>query len=123
MRLRADADLGRLRQRLRQLLPNASPFVITRILTVASELGRNALVHGGGGRCDIRPPGPGLRLLRLHFADDGPGIIDIGRALGDGYSTNGGLGLGLGGVRRLSETFEIDSAPGQGTRVRVALAC
>ena len=123
MRLTGEADLGRLRRRLRTLLPNASPFVLTRILTVASELGRNVLVHGGGGRCDILPPAPDLRLFRLRFADEGPGIVDIERALGDGYSTNGGLGLGLGGARRLSETFHIDSAPGRGTRIRVALPC
>jgi len=60
------------------------------------------------------------RGIRLEFADEGPGIADLDRAMQDGFSTGGGLGLGLGGARRLAEEFHIDSSPGQGTRVRIA---
>ena len=93
----------------------------TKIVTAASELGRNALVHGGGGDAYIERVEQGSkRGLRLEFADRGPGIPDLQRALTDGYTSGGGLGLGLGGAKRLSDEFEIDSAPGAGTRVRIA---
>jgi len=93
----------------------------TKLVTAASELARNALQHGGGGsvRMEMLNDGP-RRGIRLEFVDEGPGITDLDRAMQDGFSTGGGLGLGLGGARRLAEEFHIDSSPGQGTRVRIA---
>jgi len=92
----------------------------TKIVTAASELARNTLIHGGGGvtRFEALQEG-GRRGLRLTFEDKGPGIADVAQALRDGFTTGYGLGLGLGGARRLSSEFDITSAPGQGTRVRI----
>jgi len=90
----------------------------TKIVTAASELARNAIQHGGGGRATIEAVTDGLRRgLRLTFEDDGPGIGDIQTAMRDGFSTAGGLGLGLSGAKRLSNEFSIASTPGRGTRV------
>lgn len=90
----------------------------TKIITAASELARNAIQHGGGGEMAIEVlAAPDRRGLRLSFCDRGPGIADLERAMTDGVSTAGGLGLGLSGARRLSHEFDIASTPGQGTRV------
>src|SRR5688572_24641208 len=93
----------------------------TKLVTAASELGRNVLRHGGGGTVQIeiveRAERRGLRLV---FEDAGPGIPDIAQAMEDGFTTRGGLGLGLGGSKRLMNEFEIQSLPGGGTRV---IAC
>lgn len=92
----------------------------TKIVTAASELARNTLVHGGGGEVTIEVLNDGARKgVRLVFSDRGPGIPDIDLALKDGYTTGSGLGLGLSGARRLSNEFKIDSRPGQGTRVAI----
>ena len=92
----------------------------TKIVTAASELARNAMTHGGGGEVTIEPLVDGARRgLKLVFSDRGPGIPDIDMALKDGYTTGGGLGLGLGGARRLSNEFAIDSRVGAGTRVTI----
>jgi serine/threonine-protein kinase RsbT len=92
----------------------------TKLVTAASELARNALEHGGGGIMILEVLNDGLRrAVRLTFQDRGPGIADIQQALKDGYTTGGGLGLGLGGAKRLSNEFDISSAPGQGTRVTI----
>jgi len=92
----------------------------TKIVTAASELARNALVHAGGGRVLIEMLEGGRRPgLRLVFTDEGPGIPDIAQALTEGWSTAGGLGLGLSGSRRLVDEFDLVSAPGEGTRVTV----
>lgn len=92
----------------------------TKIVTAASELARNTLDYGGGGAVKIlvleENPRKGLRLI---FEDHGPGIPDVQQALKDGYTTGGGLGLGLGGAKRLVNDFEIESAPGQGTRIAI----
>jgi serine/threonine-protein kinase RsbT len=92
----------------------------TKIVTAASELARNTLLHGGGGRASIEvlldTGGAGLKLT---FIDEGPGIPDIALAMRDGYTSKNGMGLGLGGAKRLSNEFEIDSTPGQGTRVAI----
>jgi serine/threonine-protein kinase RsbT len=90
----------------------------TKLVTAASELARNAIQHGGGGRASIESVTDGSRRgLRLTFEDDGPGIADIDQAMRDGFSTAGGLGLGLSGSKRLSNEFSIATTPGKGTRV------
>jgi serine/threonine-protein kinase RsbT len=90
----------------------------TKIVTAASELARNTIQHGGGGCATIEILNDGARRgLRLAFSDTGPGISDVALAMKDGYSTAGGLGLGLAGAKRLSSEFAISSAPGEGTRV------
>ena len=90
----------------------------TKIITAASELGRNAIQHGGGGQAMVEVITDGLRRgLRLTFEDKGPGIADISAAMRDGFSTGNGLGLGLSGAKRLSNEFAITSSPGEGTRV------
>jgi len=93
----------------------------TKIVTAASELARNAIQHGGGGHATIEVINDGLRRgVRLTFEDEGKGIPDIEIAMRDGYSTGGGLGLGLSGAKRLSNEFSIASTPGRGTRVVIA---
>jgi serine/threonine-protein kinase RsbT len=90
----------------------------TKVITAASELGRNTIQHGGGGQALVEVINDGARRgLRLTFEDRGPGIADIPLAMRDGYSTQGGLGLGLSGAKRLSNEFAIVSSPGEGTRV------
>jgi serine/threonine-protein kinase RsbT len=92
----------------------------TKIVTAASELGRNTLDYGGGGTVQISTVENGGRIgLRLVFEDQGPGIPDIDRALTDGFTSGNGMGLGLGGSKRLSHEFEISSTPGVGTRVSI----
>ncbi len=92
----------------------------TKIITAASELGRNTIQYGGGGQARISAATNGTRRgLFLEFADQGPGIADLELALTDGYTTGGGLGLGLSGARRLSDEFDVESQPGQGTRVTI----
>jgi serine/threonine-protein kinase RsbT len=92
----------------------------TKVLTAASELARNVLVHGGGGTAKLEILNDGSRRgLRLTFEDQGPGIPDIELALRDGYTTGSGLGLGLGGSKRLVSDFDITSTVGKGTRVTI----
>ncbi|MEU8266505.1 anti-sigma regulatory factor [Sphaerisporangium sp. NPDC049002] len=92
----------------------------TKIVTAASELARNTLVHAGGGHARIETVQNGARRgLRLVFSDNGPGIPDLKLALTDGWSSGGGLGLGLSGSRRLVDEFDLDSEPGRGTVVTV----
>ncbi|MEP6593771.1 MAG: ATP-binding protein, partial [Acidobacteriota bacterium] len=92
----------------------------TKIVTAASELARNALTYGRGGQARIEALEEGTRRgLRLVFEDQGPGIADVELAMKDGYTTGGGLGLGLSGARRLSNEFAIDSRVGEGTRVTI----
>jgi serine/threonine-protein kinase RsbT len=92
----------------------------TKLVTAASELARNAVEHGGGGTMRLEVVNNGARRgVRLIFEDQGPGIPDIEKALKDGYTTGGGLGLGLGGAKRLANEFEIQSKPGEGTRVTI----
>jgi serine/threonine-protein kinase RsbT len=92
----------------------------TKIVTAASELGRNTLEHGGGGSLEIALVVNDLRRgIRLRFSDHGPGIPDIAQALKDGFTTGGGMGLGLGGSKRLMNEFEIETTPGSGTTITV----
>jgi len=92
----------------------------TKMVTAASELARNTLIHGKGGTLEIqRLEDAERRGLRLIFEDHGPGIPDIELAMKDGYTTGSGMGLGLGGSKRLVHEFDISSRPGQGTRVAI----
>lgn len=93
---------------------------LTKMVTAASELSRNTLIHGGGGRMRWEVVEQnGKSGLRLHFEDEGPGISDLAAALTDGYSTGNGMGLGLPGSKRLVNDFEIETEPGRGTRVSI----
>jgi serine/threonine-protein kinase RsbT len=90
----------------------------TKLVTAASEIARNTVTYGGGGWAELELLQSGNRKgLQIVFEDQGPGIADIDKALQDGYTTGGGLGLGLGGAKRLVNEFEIASTPGSGTRV------
>ena len=120
--LGSSADIVVLRQTVRSAAVEMRFSLVdqTKIVTAASELARNTVVHGGGGtvEMDLLMEGP-RRGVRLTFRDHGAGIADIEAAMRDGFTTGGGLGLGLGGARRLSNEFEIQSAPGDGTVVRI----
>ena len=99
-----------------------SVFDQTKLVTAASELGRNTLIHGGGGTMRLETfLKNDRRGLRLSFEDEGPGIPDIEQAMSDGFTTKDGLGLGLGGSKRLVNEFEIVSRVGAGTRVTATL--
>lgn len=120
--LRAGEDVVRLRQMVRERAIHIGFSLIdqTKFVTAASELGRNTIQYGGGGKARIEIVANGTRRgLRLLFADEGPGIADISLAMKDGYTSGGGLGLGLPGAKKLSDEFAIDSAPGKGTRVTI----
>jgi serine/threonine-protein kinase RsbT len=94
--------------------------VRTKFVTAASELGRNALVHGHGGTMIINEVlQDGREALQLVFEDEGPGIANVEQAMSDGFSTASSLGLGLGGARRLVNEFSLESHPGRGTKVTV----
>ncbi|HSK39285.1 MAG TPA: ATP-binding protein [Arenibaculum sp.] len=99
----------------------ASKIETTRMVTAASELARNTLTHGRGGNVSVALVGAMQhRKVEIVFCDQGPGIADVALALTDGFSSAGGLGLGLGGAKRLCKEFEIRSEPGKGTVVRIA---
>ncbi len=120
--IRSDMDLAWVRQHVRQAAAELGFGLVeqTKLVTAASELARNTLVHGGGGHVDCVPLDDGrTRGLKLTFSDEGPGIPDVELALSDGYTSGGGLGLGLGGARRLVHEFSLDSRPGEGTSVTV----
>ena len=120
--LRSGEDVVRLRQLVREraIAVGFSLVDQTKVVTASSELGRNTIQYGGGGKALIETVAAGARRgLRLAFADQGPGIQDIALAMKDGYTTGGGRGLGLSGAKRLSDEFDIVSAPGQGTRVTI----
>lgn len=120
--IHSDEDVVRIRQLTRRWAVDLGFSLVdqTKIVTAASELARNALIHGGGGVTRLEALQEGERRgLRLTFEDKGPGIADVPQALRDGFTTGTGLGLGLGGARRLCNEFDITSVPGQGTRVRI----
>jgi serine/threonine-protein kinase RsbT len=115
-------DVVLVRQRAREQAHRAgfSLLETTKVVTAASELARNTLEHGGGGYAELEVCTDGLRRgVRMRFVDTGPGIPDVEQAMRDGYTTGKGLGLGLGGSRRLVSEFEIDSVVGRGTKVTV----
>ena len=120
--IRAGEDVVAARQLVRELavLVGLSLVDQTKIVTAASELARNVLQYGGGGTLSATALNDNRRGLRLVFEDQGPGIADVALAMKDGYTSGGGLGLGLGGAKRLSNEFEIESTPGTGTRVTIA---
>lgn len=92
----------------------------TKLVTAASELARNTLVHGGGGTmCLEAVTSNGRRGVKATFTDQGPGIPDIAQAMQDGFTTGGGLGMGLGGSKRLVNEFDIQSKPNKGTTVTI----
>lgn len=118
----SDADVVTVRQRVRALAVESGFSLVdqTKIVTAASELARNTVVHGGGGTAELEMLVEGARRgVRLTFRDHGPGIANIETAMRDGFTSGGGLGLGLGGAKRLSSEFEIHSRPGEGTVVRI----
>jgi serine/threonine-protein kinase RsbT len=120
--IQTDDDVVRSRQAVRAWAVELRFSLVdqTKIVTAASELARNALVHGGGGTLELETVAQGSRRgLRLTFVDHGPGIANIEAAMKDGFTTGNGLGLGLGGARRLVNEFEIASHPDGGTRVRI----
>jgi len=120
--IHSSEDVVRVRQitRERAVAQGFSLVDQTKIVTAASELARNTLEYGGGGEVTVEVLNDGMRKgVRLTFSDKGPGIVDLDLALKDGYTTGGGLGLGLSGARRLSNEFTIDSKPGEGTRVAI----
>jgi serine/threonine-protein kinase RsbT len=115
-------DVVLVRQAIRKssLLLGFSIVDQTKVVTAASELARNLLIHGGGGTVLVDVVQNGVKNgLRMTFSDKGPGIPDIELALKDGYTSGSGMGLGLGGSKRLSHEFTIDSAPGKGTSVSI----
>ena len=121
--IRSGDDVSRVRQQVRTRAVEIGMGLVdqTKVVTAASELARNALDYGGGGevRIDLVEEG-GRKGVRLTFEDKGPGIPDIEKALTDHYTTGGGLGLGLGGAKRLSNEFHIESTLGVGTRITIA---
>jgi len=120
--IKDSSDVVFVRQRVRVWATNLKFSLVdqTKIVTAASELGRNTLEHGGGGALEIAETVDGSRRgVRLTFSDKGPGIADVVLALSDGYTTKQGMGLGLGGSKRLMNDFEIRTTPGEGTTVTV----
>lgn len=122
MPIRSQEDVVIVRQAVRKSAIESGLNLVdqTKIVTAASELARNAFIYGGGGTILIEQiEDGGRRGLRLTVEDQGPGIPDIERALTDGYTSGSGLGLGLGGAKRLSNEFSIWSEVGRGTRVTI----
>jgi serine/threonine-protein kinase RsbT len=120
--LKAERDIVLARQAVRKIAQDLGFKLVdqTKIVTAASELARNTVVHGGGGmlKCEYLFDG-GRDGLRLIFTDHGPGIPNLELAMKDGWTTGKGLGLGLSGAKRLVNEFDIESRPGAGTRVTI----
>ena len=119
--VKIEPDVVTVRRRVREISAQLGFSLVdqTKVVTAASELARNTIIHGGGGKLQLEAlngPRVGLRLV---FEDSGPGIPDIDLALRDGFTTGSGLGLGLGGSKRLVNEFDILSRPGEGTRVTI----
>ena len=117
-----EQDVVLARQTARKLATECGMRLIdlTKLVTAVSELARNTMVYGGGGDMDWQILDENARVgLRLTFRDEGPGIPDIKLAMTDGWTSGSGLGLGLTGAKRLVEEFELDTAPGKGTRITI----
>jgi len=118
----SEADVVAVRQNVRTWSGECGFSLVeqTKMVTAASELARNTLIYGGGGIAEFDKLDDGRRKgLRIVFADEGPGILNVEQAMRDGFTSGNGLGLGLGGARRLVNEFDIDSAAGKGTRVTI----
>ena len=121
--IRQSDDVVRVRQLTRTYAVEVGLSLVdqTKIITAASELARNTLDYAGGGHVTVEALDQGGRRgVRLAFEDSGPGIADVEQALKDGFSSGKGMGLGLGGAKRLCNEFSIDSKPGLGTKVMIA---
>jgi serine/threonine-protein kinase RsbT len=120
--IRTEQEVVLARQGVRRLAQELGFGIVdqTKLVTAASELGRNALIYGKGGvmRWEVVADG-GRRGLRLHFIDRGPGIPDVQLAMTDGWTSGTGMGLGLSGAKRLVNDFEIETGPEIGTRVTI----
>ncbi|MET8832443.1 ATP-binding protein [Micromonospora sp. NPDC004540] len=120
--IRSDEDVVRVRQLVRTTAVAVKLSLVdqTKLVTAASELARNTLIYGGGGSAEVATVEDGRRRgVRIVFADQGPGIPDLDQAFTDGFTTGGGLGLGLSGARRLVDDFDIWTAVGEGTRITI----
>ncbi|MEU4397845.1 ATP-binding protein [Micromonospora orduensis] len=120
--IRSDEDVVRVRQLVRSVAVAVKLSLVdqTKVVTAASELARNTLVYGGGGSVEVMIADNGRRKgVQIVFDDSGPGIPDLDLALTDGYTTGGGLGLGLSGARRLVDEFQIETSAESGTRITV----
>jgi len=120
--VRIEQDVVLARQTVRQIAVACGLRLVdqTKLVTAASELARNTVIYGGGGEMHWETLEQGLRRgVRLVFVDQGPGIPDIEQALTDGWTSGTGMGLGLSGSRRLVDQFELESAPGEGTRIAI----
>jgi serine/threonine-protein kinase RsbT len=122
LQIRSAEDIVAVRQMVRKWAVELAFGLVdqTKLVTAASELARNAYSYGGGGTATLEElQDGGRRGLKLTFRDEGPGIVDVEQALRDGYTTGGGMGLGLGGSKRLVHEFDIVSRPGEGTCVTI----
>lgn len=122
LKIQESADIVLVRQAVRRSAVELGWSLVeqTKIVTAASELARNTLDYGGGGTLKLEAIQEGSRRgLRLIFEDHGPGIPDVDLAIQDGFTTGSGLGLGLGGAKRLANEFTIESVVGEGTRVTI----
>lgn len=119
--VKVEPDVVAARRRVREISSQIGFSLVdqTKVVTAASELARNTIIYGGGGTMKVETLNGPRSGLRLTFEDKGPGIADISMALRDGFTTGSGLGLGLGGAKRLVNEFEIDSRVGEGTRITI----
>jgi serine/threonine-protein kinase RsbT len=119
--VRSEPDVVAVRRRVREVAAQLGFSLVdqTKVITAASELARNTIIYGGGGSMQVETLNGPRTGLRLTFEDQGPGIPDIDLALRDGFTTGSGLGLGLGGSKRLVNDFEIVSRVGEGTKITI----
>jgi serine/threonine-protein kinase RsbT len=120
--IQSSSDIVKVRQLVREWVLKLGFSLVdqTKMVTAASELARNTLDYGGGGQVRLEVLNSEARRgVRLTFSDNGPGIEDVEQAMKDGYTTGSGMGLGLGGAKRLVNDFSIDSEPGRGTKVTI----
>ena len=120
--LASEADVVRVRQAVRAAAVAASLSLVdqTKLVTATSELARNTLVYGGGGRVRVQTLDRDRRRgVVVEFVDEGPGIADVDLAMTDGWTSGSGLGLGMSGAKRLVDEFDLETTPGRGTSVRV----
>ena len=120
--VRLEQDVVLARQLVRKLASEAGMRLVdlTKLVRAVSELARNTVVYGGGGDMDWSVLEDGVQVgVRLLFRDEGPGIPDLKLAMTDGWTSGNGMGLGLTGARRLVDEFELDTTPGEGTRITI----